>query len=425
MPVGETPLFYLSLFRSDGEDLSPRVRFQVQSHRLLSLLGALLVPGFGLIYGIEHPGATDPMWARLVIAGLFLGLFGLSYRIPAVREHYVPAMRAVLYVLLTWFSAVATINGYAVDYAVGLLLTYAVLMTVVGLGTREVGTVVRFAGFGLFLTGAGFALAPEIQTSPWILGGAMGTFAVVGCIVVRARLELETQLRESRETVQSKDRFLAEIGHDIRTSLGTLIGYADMIESEADLTDRHEEYLSRIIGGSHQLEETLNEILRLARSELGEIEVESRPVSLREEVRFQVEKFEETAREKDLSLEVHLPDDEPLEGQVDRQALRRILSNLISNAIRYTTEGRVQITGWTRADRIVLEVRDTGSGMTEEELERAFQPFIRAGTGTEGGTGLGLAIVDRLVREMDGRIEVESEPDEGTRVRVYFDRWVE
>lgn len=164
----------------------------------MSLLGAILVPLFGVFYAFSNPDATDPTWARLVFAVLFGGLLAASYASRWVRRNYVRLMRGILYLMMGWISVLAWLNDFVVNYAVALLLVYAVLIVVVGVGTRTMSPILWFAGVGLFLVGGTIAAAPTPHSSPIVLLGSMGTVALVGSIAIRAHLTAQRRL-EDRE----------------------------------------------------------------------------------------------------------------------------------------------------------------------------------------------------------------------------------
>jgi len=148
----------LSLFsalHSQSNRLSEEARFQVQMPRLLSLLGAGLVVGFTPLYALANPEATDPLWGRLVVAGLLVGLFAASWVSRQVEGAYVTCTWAATYVVMGWFSALAAANRFSADYAVGLLLVYVMLAAVIGFGARSARPVLWFLGFGFLAATVG------------------------------------------------------------------------------------------------------------------------------------------------------------------------------------------------------------------------------------------------------------------------------
>lgn len=148
-----------SLLRPRGWSLSQRTRDSVQLYRLCSIFGAVLIPLFGLLQAGSNPAATDPMGARLALAGLFAGLCGASYVSKWVCRRYATLMWGLLYVLMAWIVALATLNRFASEYALGLLLVYAASGIAVALGAQSTRPVLWFLGTGLLFASGG-VLAP-------------------------------------------------------------------------------------------------------------------------------------------------------------------------------------------------------------------------------------------------------------------------
>lgn len=194
--MSNSPPLFSSLFRPEDEALSLEKRSQVALHRVLTLLGAVLIPFFGLLHTISSPEATDPMWTRLGIGGGLLGFLAASYGSRRVRRTYVTGTWTVIYAVMTWYVIVVALNRFASDYAVGLFLLYAIFPIVVGIGARTTTPVLWFLGIEFALTAGGIAIGGEAQTSPSILLAGMAAIAVGEAILVRARLLTQKDLRE-------------------------------------------------------------------------------------------------------------------------------------------------------------------------------------------------------------------------------------
>ncbi|MCS4102772.1 PAS domain-containing sensor histidine kinase [Salinibacter ruber] len=203
------PLFsLLSTLRPEDDRLSDRTKFQVQMHRLLSLLGAALILGFAPLYALAGPNGTDPLWARLGVAGLLVGLFAASYFSFWIRARFIACMQGAAYVTMGWFASIATLNQFSVDYATGLLLVYVMLAAVVGFGSRSMSRVLWFLAYGFLLTAAGLATGPLVgplvgpssSASAPVLLGSMATVAVVEGTLTRGWLRIQERIRmqESR-----------------------------------------------------------------------------------------------------------------------------------------------------------------------------------------------------------------------------------
>lgn len=237
----------------------------------------------------------------------------------------------------------------------------------------------------------------------------------------RKKLKLREAKEEAEEMNRLKSAFLANMSHEIRTPLTSILGFAEAIGNATNDPDSDdepiEEFAKRISKSGTRLLETLDSVLDLSRLESGSMSLSPKPVELTEEVKEMVDLFEQKAEQAKVELHAELPED-PMWITADQGALRRIQRNLLSNALKYTEEGGET---WVRVreedDYAVLEVEDTGIGMEPDQVEDLFSAFKQESTGTNRsheGSGLGLAIVDRLLEQMGGSIEVETEKGVGT-----------
>ncbi len=191
------PLYrVLSILRPDDSGLSEETRWRIQVYRLLSLLGAVLVPLFGRLYRLGGADVVDPVWARVLLMAGFLGLVAGSYVSEWVRRRYIPLIQGLLYGVMTWFAVIAALNRMSGDYAIGLLFVFGVLSLCVGIGVDTPGPLVWFLGYGLSLTIAGCVSAPSLESNPFVLGACVASMAIVLYVVVRAQLSMQRSVRE-------------------------------------------------------------------------------------------------------------------------------------------------------------------------------------------------------------------------------------
>ncbi len=184
------------LFRPTDESLSETTASQVRIHRLLTLLGILLVPVFGLLYEASGARPAGSPWTELGIAGLLSVLLAASYGSKTVRRDYVAWMRGGLYLVVAWVVLLTTLHHFAPNFALGLLFTYATLTAVVGFGAQTVVPVLRFAGVGILLTIVGALLEPAPRTSPLLLLVSMTVLGLVECALLREQAGIRRKLRE-------------------------------------------------------------------------------------------------------------------------------------------------------------------------------------------------------------------------------------
>jgi signal transduction histidine kinase/ActR/RegA family two-component response regulator len=241
---------------------------------------------------------------------------------------------------------------------------------------------------------------------------------------------LEEARAQAQRASEAKDRFLATMSHELRTPLNALLGYTHLLHSRL-VGDENRRDAERIRQAGELLLRILNEVLDLTKIEADRLELERLPLRLEALLQSCHELFEPNATAKGLRLELALPR-RPLPWVLgDAARLQQVLSNLLSNALKFTPQGCVALVlapqdGADVGDatlRVRLEVRDSGIGLTQEQRQRLFEPFRQADSATArqyGGTGLGLWISRRLVQAMGGEVELESAPGQGTTVRLHM-----
>ncbi|HGY89811.1 MAG TPA: hypothetical protein ENK43_01425 [Planctomycetes bacterium] len=223
---------------------------------------------------------------------------------------------------------------------------------------------------------------------------------------------------EKRRIEAMKRDFVANVSHELKTPLTTIMGAADTVADNPTMPEEtRTRFLSRIVANSKRLNSLINDLLDLSRVQGEEIQRSDTRHSLRDIVRESIVRFEDKARESDIRL-LSLLSEEPLSVAGDDRDLRSVADNLILNALAYTPPGG-RVTVRTRRDGqwAVFSVEDTGVGMEPEHLDRIFERFYRvdpARSRHQGGTGLGLSIVKNAVHAHGGEIDVRSRPGEGT-----------
>ena len=245
---------------------------------------------------------------------------------------------------------------------------------------------------------------------------------------ITARKILEQDLREARFTAEAaaaaKGEFLANMSHELRTPLTAVIGFANLVADQPELSAETRRHVARIVDGGRSLLATINDILDFSKLDAGHMEIRPRGVDVAELAREVLAIFTLQASAKGLSVICEGLESLPASLWLDPERLRQVLLNLIGNAIKFTETGSVtlSLTYDTTAERLGAAVADTGRGIAEEDLKLLFMRFSQVDASIRrqhGGTGLGLAISKGLVEAMGGQIGVESRPGHGTR--FFFD----
>jgi len=240
---------------------------------------------------------------------------------------------------------------------------------------------------------------------------------------------LLTDLHAAKEVAEAASRaksaFLATISHEIRTPMNAILGLLELL-SYSRLDDEQRETVGLLRGSSSSLLRLIDDILDFSKIEAGKLEVRSEPTRLRPMVEHLTQMFAGVASAKGLKLTSVVDDDVPENVLVDGLRLRQVLSNFLSNAIKFTERGGIRVEVRRaplpdQPDLVRFAVADTGIGMDAETISRLCEPFVQGDTRTSrryGGTGLGLAICRRLADLMTGRLQIESAPREGTTVSL-------
>jgi signal transduction histidine kinase/ActR/RegA family two-component response regulator len=253
----------------------------------------------------------------------------------------------------------------------------------------------------------------------------------MAAVVLHALISLWVSLKKSRDLMEAqaamrsaslaKSEFLARMSHEIRTPLNGVLGMAQALAAEPDLTGRHRKSLDVIRQSGESLLSILNDILDLSKVEAGRLDLEAIPFDLEDAVHGAQATFAPQAEAKGLAFRLAV--DPAAAGTYlgDPTRLRQILYNLLSNAVKFTQAGEVSLSVARVADALTLVVADTGIGIAEADRGRLFSRFEQVDSSTTrryGGTGLGLSICRELAELMGGSIEVESLPRAGSRFIV-------
>jgi signal transduction histidine kinase/CheY-like chemotaxis protein len=366
-----------------------------------SLGTAIFVPALVILAdGRRFLSLRRPAWeltAALAAVGAVTGLLFFGQR-PASWILIFPA----LMMLAFRYGPQGASGGALIISALGILRIYF-------FGSPDV---LQIGGMQLFL------VLVFVTTLP--AAGAVASFARTRSLLAARTQTARKASHAADGAAAAKSEFLANMSHEIRTPLNGVIGLADAL-SRTDLTVQQRDMLRMILSSGKALTGLLSDALDLARAESGSLGLAPEPFDVREVVSEAAYLFETLAREKGLAFEVKFDPDPPGAAIGDPLRIKQIVSNLISNAVKFTAEGSVTVTVSMRTtgeDRAMLAVmvRDTGPGFDETVQARLFSRFEQGDSSVTrryGGTGLGLAIAQRLANMMGGRIDCDALPGRG------------
>ncbi len=407
----------------------------VPSQRRLRKMGALLlvligVCGFALVVGALQGAWRSGIGTAVVLTVSLLGL--LALRRGVALEVVTPAVLGTGVLVAAVMAMAAGRDGMHSVFWMALAPLIALAV-----GGRRAGWSTLFftvAIIAVTMVGieqhwlSSFLAAESSLTRRMVglLGACVAAFLLTRAYETETEASiraLETQNQalldaraEAERANRAKSEFLATISHEIRTPLNGVTGMAMLLGDETDPA-RVREGLRVIQQSADTLLAVINDVLDLSKIESNHLELEAVPLSPASELRGVMDLLQSRAAERHNELELKVDPDVPAWIRGDPTRLRQVAMNLISNAVKFTSQGRVSVRLGLHDGRLLLEVTDTGIGLSAEALARVFQPFAQADTSTTrrfGGTGLGLVISRRLLDAMGGTVSVQSEPGRGS-----------
>jgi len=238
----------------------------------------------------------------------------------------------------------------------------------------------------------------------------------------RAELELADAKLDAEAALRAKSSFLATMSHEVRTPLSGVLGLARLLQDRALPEDRRQAYLGHLVDAAELLNGIVSDVLDLSKIEAGQLQVEHIPFDLHAVVWSAFRTFSPIGQEKGLEMSCHVGLDTPREVLGDPVRVRQVLSNYLSNALKFTDQGRIHVNLSRRTPDIArIEVSDTGIGVSAELRATLFQPFTQADSSTTrrfGGSGLGLSICRELATLMGGDVGLDSDGRTGSTAWV-------
>ena len=335
------------------------------------------------------------------------------------RQSFVAVQRANAIDRTITLTDQITVIGFISSIAITLALVFAMIRSTNASLTRMKRGVERFGSGDL-------TYRIDDQRDSGEIGDLARTFNDMSAKLQIAIEEMNTARADADSANAAKSMFLANVSHELRTPLNAIIGYSEMLQDELgdgldiDREQFHHD-LATIIFSGNQLLTLINDILDLSKIETGKMQVSLEvfsPAALLVQV---CDALSPLLSQNNNRLVLDIDNDSMRDINSDRGKLQQIVTNLFSNACKFTKEGDITVSASMTADALTVAVADTGIGMTQAQQDRVFEAFIQAESNTGlqyGGTGLGLAIVREFCTMLGGSIALESSPDEGSVFRV-------
>jgi len=425
--------------------------FSVRDVSYLFYVGFILASGLfisalnGFAFEYLWPNAT--MWTNITVPffGYLLCFFAAQFtQTFLLTEQHTPRLDRILGVT-KWGSASLVLASFWIDYGLvvyllGLLTMWMVsLLMLAGVMCQRAGY--RAARFFL-LAWIGFLCATLILsldlfgviptntfvTYGWQIGSTLEVVLLSLALADRINLlneqlsrhgaELEDQNEALNRLDHSKDEFLTNTSHELKTPINGMIGIAESLRDgvSGPVTEKLKADLSIIISSGHRLANLINDILDFSKLKHQKIVLNQQPINIKSVVVTVVELCRPMLKEKQVQIVDHIPPNAP-NVYADENRVEQIVQNLVNNAIKFTDYGQVVISYTSTTDWLYLSVLDTGIGIEEQHLSRIFKSFEQIDGSTEriyGGTGIGLSISKQLVELHGGTIEVSSDPGKGS-----------
>jgi len=232
----------------------------------------------------------------------------------------------------------------------------------------------------------------------------------------------EKRHNKIKTTLDERDLFTTMIAHEFRTPLTAIKGYASFLQESTTMSPEEIRFADTIRESAERLVLLVNDFLEIARIQSGKLTIETKPVDVRTQIQTVTTSLAEEANTKGLQL-IYTPNLQPQILVTDANRFVQILTNIVSNSIKYTDQGTVEISCELERSGLIIRIKDTGMGISAEDQKRLFAPFARVGgvdKTTTTGTGLGMWITKQMIELLHGTIAVESIKDVGTHIVLRF-----
>lgn len=271
------------------------------------------------------------------------------------------------------------------------------------------------------------AISSTVKKMAWIGASALLILIIFAWIILsdltksqNYRNQLEELNAENEKLLRSKTMLMATVTHDLQTPLGSIIGFSDLI-SNSEINSKQKQYLDNIKESADYILKLVSDLVDFSKLENSRITIEESSFNLKTLIENTCRTLEHSAENK--NIELNWVSDDKLEDNIisDPYRIKQVLTNLISNAIKFTQEGTVEVLAYIKNQSVFISVTDTGIGIAKESHANVFKEFTQANDGIEkkfGGTGLGLTISKKIIELLGGTIELQSEEGKGSEFTI-------
>jgi signal transduction histidine kinase/DNA-binding response OmpR family regulator len=349
----------------------------------------------------------------------------------AAQTIYVPADEVIAQ---GWHNMTLIMAIFSAIFAIAILAINRLLKQTVVQPIKQLTAAARHVGSGTMTTeqvkemdAPAIAKIAERQDEPGQLARTLQFVArevsqreqTLSRAVAERTAQLAEKTQEAESANQAKSQFLANMSHELRTPLNIILGFSQLLTRTRSFDKTQQDYLKTINRSGEHLLELVNNVLELSKIEAGKITLNETNFDLQDLLDWLQPTFQFKAQSKGIQFRVERGKSLPQRIQADEAKLRQVLVNLIGNAIKFTSKGKVTLrvkTGSAQTPTLRFEVKDTGVGIAPEELNHLFQPFVQSESGrnAQEGTGLGLTIARQFVQLMGGKLKVQSQVGVGT-----------
>lgn len=417
---------------------------------LFTLLGKLSINGTGF----QYFWSDYPIWNLnaaaffVPIASIFVLIFSRSF---LNIDYYIPRFKYIVYGLIALNASVVLTLLYS-HYTALYMMVFSCFLTFASVLIASVLSWVRgarqarfyVAGWVIFLTGVFITILERASALPYSSfteyagQGALAIEVVLLSLALADKINImrkekdiaEEKARESQKLAienlqradELKDEFLAVTSHELRTPLYGIIGIAETLRDgiAGQVSEEMKKQLSMVIMSGQRLTHLVNDILDFSKIKYDSLKLDLKLVDVKAIVEIVIAMSKLSLEKKGIVLVQNISTSLPIIW-ADENRLQQILHNIIDNAIKYTDEGRIVISVYSEDAEVIIEVTDTGKGMTEDQLDVIFEPFQQGEMSTSrqfNGVGLGLNIAKRLVDLHKGKIEVTSKLGVGSTFKI-------